>query len=164
MPYKSVFAAFVIGAFALGFASSPAFSATLTTSIAVTAIVEAGCQVSPSPSGHSISALTGQRNLSTVSCSMAVPYQVVVALGSQKAVDNADSPSIDVARLSQHVEPGKLDLTQMRNNPYAINRIVTSDSGSRTGLSAISPSESGEGSGQTSYHIESGTLIMTVIF
>lgn len=165
MPYKSVFSTFAIGAFALGFTASPAFSATLTTSIAVTAIVEAGCQVSSGVSAPSYSASepTGLRDHSSVSCSMTVPYQVVVAISPQ-AKTAADSPDIDVSRLSQYAQASNLNLPQLRQRPYAVDRIVSSDSGSMNGLFSASPSVPVAGSSQAPYRVDSGTVIMTVMF
>jgi len=166
MPYKSVFPLFVIGALALGFTANPAFSATLTTSIAVTATVEAGCQVSPSPSApkYSASQLTDSRDRSSVSCSMAVPYQVVVAISPQAKTVEANSPEIDASRFSEYAQSNNLSLPQLRQRPYAVERIVSSDSGSPRGLFPASFSETPEDPSQAPYRVDSGTVVMTVMF
>ena len=166
MPYKSVFAAFVIGAFTLGFAASPAFSATLTTSIAVTATVEAACQVAPGPSAYKYSApeQSGLRDRSSVSCSMAVPYQVVVAISPQVKTAETDSPEIDVSRFSQYAQATGLNLPQLRQRPYAVNRIVSSDSGAASGMVLASPLAPPENSSQAPYRVDSGAVVMTVMF
>ena len=166
MPYKSVFSAFVIGALMLGLAASPAFSATLITSIAVTATVEAGCQVAPSPSAYQYGASgrTASMDRGSVSCSMAVPYQVVVAISPRAKAAEVDSPEIDASRFSQYAQASSLNLPQLRQRPYAVDRIVSSDIGSTRGIFPASSSAPIESSSQSPYRVDSGAVVMTVMF
>jgi len=166
MPTRRLVLSIMGGILAMCLTSTPALAATLTASIAVSVTVEAGCQVSPGPVApkYSIAELATLRTPAPVDCSMTVPYQVVVAVSPRTALPAGNSPSFNVGGIPEYAQSRNVDPLQTRTMPYAVDRIVSSDSGAEGGFSPASFSETRVNSLQAPYRLDSGPLIMTVVF
>ena len=88
---------------------NPAFAATHTNSLLVSATVEAGCQVSPTPStaGHAAAAANSWNAPISVNCSLPVDFQVNVSSGTP--VELAQLDLTDAASLAGYAGNGGLD-------------------------------------------------------
>lgn len=166
MPFKSVAPMLLAGTIAVWLVSNPALAATRTAAIDVTATVEAGCQVSPSPSALDSRALTpsGSKAAVSVDCSLPADYQVVVGNSPRIMSAAFDSPGADLAAIPEVAQSRDPDLLQVWGGPFGADQNEEFEFGPQSPFSSISLTGPITAQQCVPYVADSETIIVTIIY
>jgi hypothetical protein len=126
MGSKFAVSVFVAGALVLWLASPLVHAATKTASLAVTATVEAGCDVSPgtAPPGFGGSGLANSIPTASVSCSLPAPYRIDVNGAPGNRNGAASLPRTEFAATPAYASTPSPELLRVWSLPYGVGPLM----------------------------------------